>query len=199
MGSLFRSILGVPVAAVIVIGLFLLMYGLIRVDEVPPPNEGDPVNINIGRQIEDSAVQNQKRFERPSLDQPPPPPPAINQQTFRPTVDAVPASTPNFSANVDLGSAFNPDRDAQPLVRLEPQNWDRCIDKDGYSERVTVEFDVTPEGQTTNINIVASSDSCLNRAARRAVQRWKYQPKIEDGEAKPRFGVRTQFTFQSAE
>lgn len=196
MGSLIRSILGIPFAGVIVVFLFLLMFGLIRVEEVGPPESKDPVNINIGRQIDDSEVTNQKRFERPQLDQPPPPPPAINQANFRPTVDAVPAATPSFEANVELGSAFNPDRDAQPLVRLEPSNWERCIDSDNFVERVTVEFDVTPEGQTTNINIVASSDSCLNRAARRAVQRWKYQPKIVDGKPEPRFKVRTQFTFQ---
>lgn len=202
MASLFRGILGLPVAGVVTIFLFLLMYGLVRVTELPPPEDGSDININFTRQLQDTEVTNQKVFERPSLDQPPPPPPAINQQNFQPKVDGVQAVAPSFEANVDIGSGFNPDRDAQPIVRIPPQvsDFQRCIRSDDYKiERVVLEFDVTPEGQVANVRVVDSTDSCYERAAIRAAQRWKYNPKIVDGEAQPRFGVRTTIEFQVGE
>lgn len=198
MASLFRSIIGIPIAGVIVIGLFLFMYGLIKVDEIPQEEDREPVNIRIGRQIEDSQVRNQKRFERPALDQPPPPPPTINNQTFQPTVDGVQADVPEFEVDVVATSGFNPDRDAQPIVRIPPAEPDfqRCIRSDRPSvERVSLEFDVTPDGSTTNIQVVDSTDSCFERSAIRAARRWKYNPKIVDNQPQPRFGVRTSIEY----
>lgn len=199
MGSLFRSVIGVVPAAVVTIALFLLMYGLIRSDEVPPAEESDQVNISIGRRLQDSQVTNQKVFERPSLDQPPPPPPAIDNTNFEPQVEGVPVQAPNLGADVTIVSGFNPDRDAQPIVRIPPSvsDFERCIRSDDYRiERVNLEFDVTPEGQVTNVSVVDSTDSCYERAARRAAEKWKYQPKVVDGEPAPRFGVRTTIEFQ---
>ena len=120
--------------------------------------------------------------------------------SFKPDLDAVSAAKPNFEAKVDIGNGFNPDRDAQPLVRIPPQYPDRCQGRSGERETVVVEFDVTPQGQTVNPRVIQSTNSCLNRAATRAVERWKYRPKIVDeGAAEPRFGVRTTFQFDLAE
>lgn len=199
MGSILRSIIGIPVAAFIVVGLFLIMYNLVKPPEERTEESTTPPSIQIGRKIDDSEVVNQKRFERPALDQPPPPPPAINQQTFKPSVDGVQAATPTFDANVDIGSAFNPDRDAQPIVRIPPSEGDfvRCIRSDeAKTERVSLEFDVTPDGQVTNVRVLDSTDRCYERSAIRAAQRWKYRPKVVDGKNEPRFGVRTVIRYE---
>lgn len=199
MASIFRSVLMFPIAGVIVVALFLLMWGLIFTDELPPPPESDQVDINFSRQLQDSEVRNQKVFERPALDDPPPPPPAVNQQTFQPVVEGVQAVAPEFDTSLDLGSGFNPDRDAQPLVRIPPQarDFERCIRSDDLrTERVLLEFDVNPQGQVVNVEVVDSTDTCYERAARRAAERWKYQPKVVEGQAQPRIGVRTVIEFQ---
>ncbi|WOI53625.1 energy transducer TonB [Parvularcula sp. LCG005] len=199
MGSIFRSILGVPVAAIVVVALFLFMYGLIKNDMVEIEDSGPPPNIKIGRQLQDSEVTNQKRFDKPVLDQPPPPPPAINQATFKPNVDGVRAAVPTFEANVDIGTAFNPDRDAQPIVRIPPSEADfqRCIRSDVQKiERVSLQFDVTPQGQVTNVQVIDSTDRCYERSAIRSAEKWKYNPKIVEGQAQPRFGVRTVIVYQ---
>lgn len=193
--SIVRLILGVPGAIFVTIVLFLFMWALVKPDAFIPPEERDPVNIQLGRQLTDTpdAVSN-SQFERPSVDTPPPPPPAINTADFTPTVEGVAAVTPQFDAQVDIGTGFNPDRDAQPLVRIPPEYPERCQDEAGR-HRVTVEFDVNPQGQTVNPRVISSTDSCFDRYAVRAVERWKYQPKIVDGEATPRRGVRTSFVF----
>ncbi len=196
MGALIRVLIGVPVAFVVVGALFLLMYGLIKVDVINLGEEKDPVSIQISRQIEDTEIRNQKRFERPELDQPPPPPPAIDRANFEPAVEGVQAAAPDFGADIDIGTAFNPDRDAQPLVRVPPQGFERCIGNRASTEVVALAFDVTPQGQVTNVEVVDSTDTCYNRYAVRSAEKWKYQPKIVDGEQQWRRGVRTTIKFQ---
>lgn len=199
MGSIVRLVIGIPLAAIVTGLLFLFMSAMIR-QELKLADAEDAVQINITAQIDDTQLNNaQKDFNRPTLDAPPPPPPAVNDPSNRPALDGVRAEIPTIDANLNIGSGFNPDRDAQPLVRIPPQFPDRCQGRAGAEERVSLRFDVTPDGQTTNIEVVDSTNSCFNRAASRSVERWKYQPKIVDNEAQPRRGVQTVIVFQLAD
>ena len=195
MGSLVRLIIGVPGAILVTGFLFLFMAAMIKQD--PRLNEAeDAIDLNITAQLDDTDLNAaNKEFKRPTLDAPPPPPPAVNDPSNRPALDGVRAEIPNIDPGLNIGSGFNPDRDAQPLVRIPPNYPERCMGRASERETVLLEFDVTPEGQTTNIRVVDSSNSCLNRAAVRSVERWKYQPKIVDNQAQPRRGVQTVVTF----
>ena len=195
MGAIVRLLIGIPAAILVVGSLFLLMFYLIS-SELVVDEKKDPVKIELGQQIEDSEIVDQRKFERPQLDAPPPPPPAITRANFQPTVDGVQARAPSFDAEVDIGTAFNPDRDAQPLVRVPPQGFERCIGNKASVETVSLQFDVTPQGQVTNVEVVDSTDSCYNRYAIRSAEKWKYQPKIVDGEQAWRRGVRTSIRFE---
>ncbi|MEO1250862.1 MAG: TonB family protein [Pseudomonadota bacterium] len=199
MGSAFRLFIGVPLAMLVTGGLFLFMAAMIR-QETRLNESQDAVSINITAQLDDTDLSNaNKEFKRPTLDAPPPPPPAVNDPSNRPALDGVRAEIPEINADLNIGSGFNPDRDAQPLVRIPPQFPDRCQGRASASEVVVIQFDVTPDGTTTNIQTIDSSNSCFNRSAERSVERWKYQPKIVDNEAQWRRGVVTQIEFQLAE
>ena len=199
MGSAFRLIIGLPGAFIVTGFLFLFMAQMIK--QSPRLNDAEAaVNINITAQIDDTDLSNaNKEFKRPTLDAPPPPPPAVNDPSNRPALDGVRAQIPTIETNLNIGSGFNPDRDAQPLVRIPPNYPERCMSRAKPKETVLLQFDVTPDGQTTNIQVVDSTNSCLNRAAARSVERWKYQPKIEENEAKWRRGVQTAVTFELVE
>ena len=199
MGSLIRLILGVPGAIIVTGLLFLFMAAMIRQD-IKLDEEKDALSINITAQIDDSSLNNaNQEIKRPTLDAPPPPPPAVNDPTNRPNLDGAAVAVPQIDANLSIGSGFNPDRDAQPLVRIPPQYPERCMGRAKLQEAVTVSFDVTPEGQTTNITVIDSSNTCLNRSAIRSVERWKYQPKIVDNKAEWRRGVQTTVRFELEE
>ncbi len=199
MGSLARLLLGLPAAAIVTAGLFLFMSAMIR-QELRLEEEKDNLNISVTAQLQDTDLNAaNKEFKRPTLDTPPPPPPATVDPSNRPALDGVRAEIPTLNPTLNIGSGFNPDRDAQPLVRIEPQYPDRCQSRAGDTEIVVVEFDVTPEGQTANPRVIDTTNSCLNREAMRAVSRWKYQPKIVDNEPQWRRGVVTQFRFQLAD
>jgi len=198
MGSAIRLVFGIPGAAVVTGLLFLAMAYLIKQD-AKLEDEKDPLNIRITQQLQDTDLARTKDFKRPTLDTPPPPPPAVTDPSNRPALDGVRAQVPTIDANLNVGSGFNPDRDAQPLVRIPPQYPERCMSRAKAKETVFVEFDVTPDGTTTNIRVVDTTNSCLNSAAMRSVERWKYQPKIVENVAQPRRGVQTAITFELAD
>lgn len=198
MGSFVRLIVGVPAAAVITVLLFLAMAYMIK-QEAKLEDERAALNISITQQLQDSDLSNAREFKRPTLDTPPPPPPAVTDPSNRPALDGVRAAVPEINTNLSIGTGFNPDRDAQPLVRIPPQYPERCMGRAKARETVFVEFDVTPDGTTTNIRAIDSTNSCLNSAAIKSVERWKYQPKIVDNKAEWRRGVQTAITFELAE
>lgn len=199
MGSAIRMIVGVP-GAILVTGFLFLFMSVMISQELRLEEEDDAVKISVTAQMQDTDTRNaRKNFQRPTLDAPPPPPPAVNDPSNRPALDGVRAQIPTIDANLSIGSGFNPDRDAQPLVRIQEQYPERCMSRAEPSESVTVQFDVTPDGQTTNIQVIDSTNSCFNRTVTRSVQRWKYQPKIVDNQAEWRRGVVTVITYQLEE
>jgi len=200
MNTASRMSIGLPAAVVVTGIIFLLLAAVISQNDEVRLDEDRSVDIRITRQIEDRSQQRPDDFQRPVLDQPPPPPPVVTDPTFRPTVDGQLGAMPDFgAADLDIGSGFNPDRDAQPLVRIPPQYPTQCLRGARPVETVLVEFNVTPEGGVVSPEVVNTTNPCFNRAALRAVQRWRYQPRIVDGVAQPRFGVRTAIDFQTEE
>ena len=195
MGSILRLLIGIPAAVIVVGALFLVMWGLIADSDVEVGEERDPVNISINQKLQDTELVDTRKFEKPVLDDVPPPPPAIDRANFEPTVEGVQAKAPSFEASTEIGSAFNPDREAQPLVRIPPEYPQRCASRHRQRESVVLQFDVTPAGQVTNVQVVNSTEGCFDRNAIRSAERWKYQPKIVDGEASWRRGVQTVIQF----
>ncbi len=199
MGSLIRIIVGIPGAILVTVALFLTMYSFITVP-AKLEEQRDIVKIDINAKVPDvDVVADLADLERPVLDTPPPPPPATVDPTNRPSIDGVRAEQPKIEVELEIGTGFNPDRDAQPLVRIPPQYPDRCQARAKSEEYVVLEFDVDPSGQPQNIKVIDDSSSCFRRAATRSVERWKYQPKIVDNKAEWRRGVVTRVTFRLAE
>jgi len=205
MGSLIRLIGGVPIAALITLVLFLLMRQLIWVDEVTFDERPEEINLNIDEVVEELEIS-RRETTIDQIDQidPPPPPPQIERQAAeQPTegLSAVIGTIPEFdqpSLNSNNISFSVSDRDAQPLVRIEPQYPPRAAER-GVEGSCDVQFDVSPDGAPYNIRILRCDSSLFERASIRAVERWRYNPRIQDGVAVARTGVQTQFIFQLAE
>ncbi|XBQ15007.1 MAG: TonB family protein [Oceanicaulis sp.] len=202
MASIIRLLIGVPIAGAITFLLFMLMQALIFTDEVTLEDAGDELMISISEEVEEVQVR-QRDVTLDDVDQvePPPPPPEIERQAAEtPSEDmsTIVGEIPAFeepSLTGDNISFSVSDRDAQPLVRIEPEYPVRAAER-GVEGTCDVTFDVTPDGVTTNIRILSCDSSLFERAAIRAVERWRYQPKIVEGTAVRRTGVVTQFNFQ---
>ena len=205
MASLVRLLVGVPIAGVVTFLLFLLMDRLILTDDFELEDEQDDLQIVIAEQVEELQVAAREISidDVPEVQAPPPPPQIVRQSAEQPTEDmsTIVGEIPDFEAPSLSGADVNfnvSDRDAQPLVRIEPQYPVRAQER-GVQGRCFVRFDVTPDGVTTNAEVFRCDSSLFERASVRAVERWRYQPAVENGVARWRRGVETMFIFQLEE
>lgn len=201
MASIIRLLIGVPIAGAITFMLFQLMITLIFTDEVTLEEPGEELRISISEEVEDVEVR-QRDVTLDDVEQvdPPPPPPQIERQAAeQPNEDmsTVGGELPEFESPEMSGDSVNfdvSDRDAQPMVRIPPQYPPRAAER-GTEGQCTVSFDVTPDGTPTNIQAL-ECDGMFERATIRAVERWRYEPKVQDGTAVWRRGVVTQLDYQ---
>ncbi len=81
------------------------------------------------------------------------------------------------------GAAFSAgltDRDALPLVRIEPQYPQQARQR-GLEGWVQVQFTISTAGSVKDPVVVKSSNSMFERSALQAVSKWKYQPQLKGG------------------
>ncbi|MGF1462116.1 MAG: energy transducer TonB [Maricaulaceae bacterium] len=195
--------IGIPLAAIITLTLFLIMRALIFTEEVLIEQRANAVQIEINPEIEEVTVE-EREFEPEDVEvEPPPPPPEIRKEkAVQPTegVASFDGALPDFEPpQLDSRSiSFNvSDRDAQPLVRIEPSYPPRAAER-GVEGECFVRFNVTAQGQPFDVEAY-DCPSVFQRAAIRAVENWKYNPKIVDGNPVQRVGVHNQFVFRLAD
>lgn len=94
------------------------------------------------------------------------------------------------------GSAASGDSDEMPLVRVEPQFPREAAMRGIEAGWVQVVFDLEPDGSVTNVRIHNSSPrDVFDLAAKRAILKWKYRPKLVDGKGVIRRDLKVQLDF----
>jgi protein TonB len=114
-----------------------------------------------------------------------------NVATLTPVVDA-------RSALQGLSLSAGSDTDVIPLVRIPPEYPPRALSRE-LEGWVRVRFTITETGTVKDAIVVESSSSVFDDAALRAIARWRYNPKVENGVAVERVGVETILDFQLAD
>jgi protein TonB len=83
------------------------------------------------------------------------------------------------------------DGDVLPVVRIEPQYPREALVK-GIEGWVRVEFVILEDGGVQSVEVLAAEPpGMFERNAVRAVMRWKFKPRIENGVAVRRRGAQT--------
>ena len=101
----------------------------------------------------------------------------------------------DMTGGPDLSLAAS-DTDIVPIVRVNPQYPLRASER-GIEGWVEVQFTISRAGTVKDpVVLNAKPQNMFNRAALRAIRKWKYNPKIEDGEPVERPGVKVRLTFQ---
>jgi protein TonB len=101
------------------------------------------------------------------------------------TVEWVPTQVP--TAGID--------REPIPLIRVIPDYPPPAI-RQGLEGWVQVQFTITATGAVTDAIVVNSSSKIFEANALKAIVRWRYNPKIEDGVGVERVGVQTLLKFE---
>jgi len=196
-----RYAVAIVVASGIAFSLFFLMQFLISTELGWEEAAKGPV-IEFVRLIKDSDLEHKKRHrpDRVQPDELPPPPPIDFSKAARPDQE-VGSALPIFDREMDLAGGLDlgappSDTDIIPLVRVVPQ-YPATAQSRGIEGWVQVEFTITAAGTVRDPIVIAAEPARIfDQAALRAIRKWKYNPKVEDGKAVERPGVRVRLDFR---
>ena len=179
--------------------LFLLMQALIKSDKSPFDEGISGKIVDFVRVEDDMAIEIKQRKPKP-----PPPPDEPPPQMPQPTFDAS-----NVSQGVDIGAVevmvdpnvsgtggFSSDGEYLPIVKVAPI-YPRRAQTRGIEGYVLLEFVVTRTGAVRNPVVIESKPpGIFDRSAIAAALKFKYKPKVVNGEPIDVAGVKNRITFE---
>ena len=199
-------------ALLVALLLFGLMLALIMPANDPPPQPSELLRVGVARSVQESRTEPADPLQPPERPTPPEQPPEVAPQPqVTPQVPALDLNidVPQLNTRIDMGAApalpplqaaaqpapapsppapvsAPPPGSAEevtPLVDIPPEYPRRELAA-GIEGQVTLQFTVTAEGRVENIRILsAEPPGVFERAARRAVSRWRFAPRRENGVA----------------
>ncbi len=187
---LIRWIVGMPMAALITAGLFFMMAQLIKDRNEPLPPAKPSLSLKITPQTKETDPYEIKPPTKVLKETPP-----ETEFEFSP-VDRV-GGTRIDPAPFEIERTPPTDNGvmAGPTIKVPPAYPENCRSR-GIEGAVTVEFDVTPEGNVVNARVISAPHGCFRRTVLKAVSGWKYPPASNGG---MRYGVIERFNFQLQE
>lgn len=203
-----RWLISMPVALVFTLGLFMLMALMVGHSTQRPQEKSTSMSIDIFMQEPDTDVQRRQRTvpERPKPPEIPDTPTPVTQTQS--TASAQPdMPTLNLQTNIqgvmvqapslgDLSVMQGPNnQQAMPLFRVEPNYPPRAMRR-GLEGYVVVRFTISPSGRPQDLSVVeANPPRVFEREALRALRKWKYEPKVVNGEAVAQPGQQIKLEF----
>ena len=195
---IIRYVFGVVLGGVATFVLFLIMQSVIKSDRNALTEEKFRT-LDIVRLEEDQELEIKQRKPKPP---PPPdePPPDMPQPEFDSSDISQGVDIGLVEVNVDLNiggvGGFSSDGEYLPIVKVAPV-YPRRAQTRGIEGYVIVEFVVTRTGAVINPVIIESKPpGIFDRAALSAAVKFKYKPKVVNGEAIDVAGVRNRITFE---
>ncbi len=137
-------------------------------------------------------------------DKPPPPPevppetPPQEMDNVDPNAPTINIAPPSVSADTNIGGPGGmniAEGDYLPIVRVAPVYPARALSR-GLVGYVDMSFTVTMAGTVRDPIVMYSTSSLFERAATRAVLKFKYKPRVVDGVPVDVAGVKTRISFQ---
>ena len=194
-----RFSFAVALGVVATFGLFLLMQALIKSDKSPFEKQISGKIVDFVRVEHESTVETKLRKPKPP---PPPdePPPHKPRMSFDASADSQGIDISQVNVEVDLtidhGAGFSSDGEYLPIVKVAPV-YPRRAQTRGIEGYVLLEFVVTRTGAVRDPVIIESKPpGIFDRAAVNAALKFKYKPKVVNGEPIDVAGVRNRITFE---
>lgn len=197
-----RLIVGVLLGAITTFSLFMLMQYLIKSDKTGYDESKNAKIVDFVRLKEDESVEIKDRKPKPPPppDEPPPdmPKPDYDNASVSQGVD-MSAVNVNVDLNVGGVGGFSSDGEYLPIVKVNPV-YPRRAQTRGIEGYVLLEFIVTKTGAVANPTVIeAKPPGIFDRAAINAALKFKYKPKVVNGEPIDVGGVRNKISFELAE
>ncbi|MFC7048521.1 energy transducer TonB [Emcibacter nanhaiensis] len=187
-------------AVLVTFALFFAMQLLIAMSGKPNTQKGVNIRVEIAdvrkaREVE----QKVRKPDKPEEVETPPETPDIEMDT---NLNSVQTGFEIGAAQVDTGIQVAgtggfaaSDGDYLPIVKVAPVYPRRAAER-GIEGYVILEFTVTKNGTVKDIVVVETTSSLFNRAAIKAAEKFKYKPKVVDGQPVDVAGVLHKITFE---
>lgn len=202
VGGILRAVIALVLAFGVTFILFYTMQYLIEtadrsLEEEQAVHFVDFVRVDREQQVERKKPKPKKP---PQPDEPPPEPPTPEMDKANPSAETIAVSSVPVDTNINMsadGFGLAPsDGEYLPIVKVQPQYPRRALSR-GIEGYVIVEFTVTKNGRTRDIRVVeAKPQGVFDRAAVQAAAKFKYKPRVVDGQAIEVPGVQNQITFK---
>lgn len=187
--------------AAVVFTLFWIMQYLIHSEEMTLDDRKSlklPDFVRI-KQAEELNRREPPPEKPPEPDEPPPEPPPPSMDEVTPEAQAMAVSAAPVNTNINLSSSgfglAPSDGEYLPIVKVQPVYPRRALSR-GIEGYVIVEFVVTKQGTTRDIFVVESSSGMFESAAIKAASKFKYKPRVVDGQPIEVPGVQNKITFE---
>ena len=193
-----RYAIGVAIGLVATLLLFLLMQALIKSDESPFSALGQGEILQFVRLEEEKEL-----IVKPRRPTPPPPPDKMPPDIPKPDFDTTTAGGIEIGPKpVEpddgglIGPGFEADGEYLPIIKVKPV-YPRRAQQRGIEGYVLLEFVVTTSGAVRDPVVVeAKPPGVFDRAAIQAALKFKYRPKVANGERMEVSGVRNFIKFR---
>jgi len=186
-------------ASVTTFGLFAFMAYLVHNDDINIAQPLSPVIVDV---YQTKAELKAEDIDR-RLPEPPKPPEAMQQIVMTADSTKVDGDITFTNVEVDIpssstvlkGTDYSRDQDARPIVRISPK-YPMTAARDSIEGWVKLAFDINKLGEVVNIHIIESSPKRIfDKAAKRALKRWKYKAKSVNGDMVYQTGQSVQLDF----
>jgi len=195
----FSTVVGV----VVTLSLLFIMQLLIATGQkaLTEPRERlqlDFVRVKRNEQLNTQELAPEKPPKPPEV---PPEAPPQSIDSVDPSAPKINIPAPQVAAETDIGGPGGmniAEGDYLPIVRVAPVYPARALSR-GLEGYVDMSFTVTTTGTVKDPIVVFSTSSLFERAAIRAVLKFKYKPRVVDGVPVDVPGVKTRITFKIEE
>ena len=198
---LVRYAIGVSLGALVTFLLFMIMQAVIANDGANVEEGVRGKLLDLVRLEPDDDIQTKQRKPKPP---PPPdePPPDMPQPQFDSSdvSQGVDMGAVDVSVDLDVGGGgFSSDGEYLPIVKVAPV-YPRRAQTRGIEGYVLLQFTVTRTGAVIDPVVVESKPTGIfDRAAMNAALKFKYKPKVVNGDPIDVAGVLHRITFELAD
>lgn len=209
---LLRLPFAIILAALVSLALFFAMHFMISQGKGDINKSQDYAVVDFVRLKRESETRLKKRVipKKPPMPKAPPPPPELqiaqddavampNLQMDMPRLSTSGIAGGPFIGGVGGGTGLaQGDGELIPLVKIAPR-YPRKAALTGKEGWVKVEFTVTELGTVSDVDVIDSKPRRLfDRAAKRAILKWKFKPRVVDDKPVARRAVQV-IEFKLAE
>jgi len=204
-GNLVRMVIGLIVATAVTLSLFWLMQYLIETADRTLNDDGAGNLVDFVRVKRDEAIERRqlKPKKPPPPDTPPPQPPTPQLDNLNPNAEKIAISAVPVETDIEMTGGFSlgvGEGDYLPIVKVAPIYPNRALSR-GIEGYCVVQYTVTRQGTTKDPFVIESqcTSSMFHSASVNAALKFKYKPRIMDGEAVEVPGVQNKFTYEITE